>query len=299
MKAPDPLLDQQALERLERLALRWRSSFSGALGGSNVSRFAGSGHEFLDHRHFHQGDDLRSVNWRAFLRLERMFLKMFRIEPRTPVRVLLDTSESMASDTAGEPKFWYACRLAAALCYVGLVRLETMVLQPFAHRLDEPFRAHGGRHRFAHASRFLGGLRTGGHSDFAHASRELLGHLGAPGLVIVLSDFLDDGDSAAALRRVADRGHELLLVHVVSPEDRQPPWRGDLELLDAESGNVVRLELDSGGAAEYAEAFEGYARELEYAALRNGGRYLQLETAVPLEEALYGAMLPTGAVALG
>jgi uncharacterized protein (DUF58 family) len=68
VQAPDPLLDRAALERLERLALRWRQSFSGLLGGNNVSRFAGVGHEFLDHRQFHHGDDYRKVNWRAYLR---------------------------------------------------------------------------------------------------------------------------------------------------------------------------------------------------------------------------------------
>jgi len=142
VQAPDPLLNRATLERLERLALRWQQSFQGLLGGQNVSRFAGVGHEFLDHRHFHQGDDLRAVNWRAYLRLERLFLKMFRTEPRTPVRILLDTSESMACGAAsgaapGEPKFVYACRLAAALTYVGLVRLETIVLHPFRAELGE------------------------------------------------------------------------------------------------------------------------------------------------------------------
>src|ERR1700755_2717550 len=123
------LLDREFLEKLERLTLHWQKSFAGLVGGHNRSRFSGAGQEFLDHRHFHQGDDLRAVNWRAYLRLEKPFLKMFQIAPRVPVRVLLDCSDSM---TVGEnSKFTYARKLAAALCYVGLVRLDTMCLQPF------------------------------------------------------------------------------------------------------------------------------------------------------------------------
>src|ERR1051325_11308951 len=123
------LLDRQFLEKLERLTIHWEKSFSGLVGGHNTSRFAGGGQEFLDHRHFHHGDDLRAVNWRAYLRLEKLFLKMFQIEPRLPVRVLLDVSQSM---TTGERmKFDYARKLAAALCYVGLVRLDTMAIHPF------------------------------------------------------------------------------------------------------------------------------------------------------------------------
>src|ERR1700745_353298 len=115
------LLDRQFLEKLERLTIHWEKSFSGLVGGHNSSRFAGGGQEFLDHRHFHHGDDLRAVNWRAYLRLEKLFLKMFQIEPRVPVRMLIDTSSSMISGDGS--KFDYARKLSSALCYVGLVRL--------------------------------------------------------------------------------------------------------------------------------------------------------------------------------
>src|SRR6202008_2410604 len=134
------------LEKLERLALYWQKSFPGLVGGRNPSRFSGPGQEFLDHRQFHHGDDLRAVNWRAYMRLEKLFLKMFQVEPRIPVRLLLDCSASMT--TGVESKFDYALKLAAALCDVGLVRLDTMCIQPFAEELSDSFLSGGGRHRF-------------------------------------------------------------------------------------------------------------------------------------------------------
>ena len=302
MRAPDPLLNRATLERLERLALRWQQSFQGLLGGQNVSRFAGVGHEFLDHRHFQQGDDPRSVNWRAYLRLERLFLKMFRTEPRTPVRILLDTSESMACGAAdggpGEAKFTYACRLAAALTYVGLVRLETIVLHPFGETLGETFRAQGGRHRYARAAQFVGALETGGRSDFHRVVRQFCSGALSPGLVVVLSDFLDESDCVEALQQMADQRHELHLVQIAGPDDRVPPWEGELELLDAETGELRRVQMDRASALEYAAAYDEYCRAVEYKALENNGRYLHLTTEVPLEDALYGAVMATGAVAL-
>src|ERR1700751_1283747 len=113
----EPLIENHLLEKLERLSVRWQKSFPGLVGGHNRSRFAGAGQEFLDHRNFHHGDDLRAVNWRAYLRLEKLFLKMFQVEPRVPVRMLVDTSDSMKGD--GGEKFYHARRLAGALCYVG------------------------------------------------------------------------------------------------------------------------------------------------------------------------------------
>src|SRR5947209_16902305 len=147
LSGQEPLIDRQLLEKLERLTLRWNNSFAGLVGGHNLSRYAGPGIEFHDHRHFYQGDDLRAVNWRAYLRLEKLFLKLFQIEPRVPVRMLLDTSESMTSGSG--VKFDYARKLAAALCYVGLVRLDTIVVRPFADKLGEGIRCGGGRHQFS------------------------------------------------------------------------------------------------------------------------------------------------------
>src|ERR1700752_4036313 len=100
---PAALLDRAFLERLERLTVHWLKSFPGLVGGHNPSHFAGAGQEFLDHRSFHHGDDLRAVNWRAYLRLEKLFLKMFQVEPRVPVRMLVDTSASMSAGS--EQKF--------------------------------------------------------------------------------------------------------------------------------------------------------------------------------------------------
>ena len=95
------------------LTIHWQKSLPGLVGGHNTSRFAGPGQEFLDHRNFHHGDDLRAVNWRVFLRLEKLFLKMFQLEPRIPVRLLIDTSRSML--TGEKSKFDYARKLAGGV----------------------------------------------------------------------------------------------------------------------------------------------------------------------------------------
>lgn len=274
--------------------MRWNRSFSGLLGGRNVSRQAGVGHEFLDHRHYNHGDDLRSVNWRAYMRLERLFLKMFRTEPRTPIRILLDVSESMAC--GADPKFSYACRLTAALCYVGLVRLETIAIYPYSDRIFENFRAQGGRHRYSRAAAFLEQLKTGGKSDLAAAVRSFAMEVSTPGPVIVISDFLDEGDAPAALQRLAAEGHELAVAQLLSPEDRLPPWDGELEVEDAETGEILQVQFDRQAAQEYAQSFDAYCASLEKAALRNEGRYVGLDTGLPLEDALYGSMAQAGAL---
>lgn len=289
-----PLIDSTFLEKLERLAILWQKSFPGLVGGHNISHFAGPGQEFLDHRQFHHGDDLRAVNWRAYLRLEKLFLKMFQVEPRIPVRLLLDCSNSMTTGVI--PKFDYARRLAAALCYVGLVRLDTICLQPFGDTLADSFLCGGGRHRFIPAVNFLEGLKPSGRTDFFQIARDFIANFPQRGLLIIISDFLDDAGCERPLQFLADFGHELLLLHIWAGEDRAPGWEGQLDLTDAETGATLEIGFDGAALTAYTQAFDAYARNLQNIASRNGGRYVGLSTATTIEEAVFGPMARSGAI---
>jgi uncharacterized protein (DUF58 family) len=295
------LIDNEFLERLERLAIHWQKSLPGLVGGHNASRFAGSGQEFLDHRQFHHGDDVRDVNWRAFMRLEKLFLKMFQLEPRIPVRIMLDTSKSMLtggvnSGETGPSKFDYARKLAAALCYVGLVRLESICLVPFSGALGDPLVISGGRHRIQPAVRFLTSLTAAGSTNFLEVVRQFISRYPQRGVVFVISDFLDDADSEKPLQYLADFGHEVILTQIWAESDREPPWDGELELEDAETGKVVQIPFGADVRGTYTAAFDQYSARLRDVALRNGGRYVGLSTAVAVEDAVFGPLLRTGAI---
>ncbi len=290
----EPLIGREFLEKLERLAVRWQKSFPGMVGGHNLSRFSGPGQEFLDHRHFHHGDDLRAVNWRAYLRFEKLFLKMFRMEPNTPIRLLVDTSASMA--TGAIRKFDYARKLVAALCYVGLVRLDSISIHPFSSVLGDVHQASGGRRRFAPVVDFLMQLEAAGRSDYFQVVRQFVSSGSRRGLVVMISDFLDDGDCQKSIQYLADFGHELMLIQVWADEDRTPPWEGELDLEDAETGGRLKLEFDAQARARYTEAFDEYARGMRRLALRNAGRYAGIATSTPIEEAIFGPLMRAGGV---
>jgi uncharacterized protein (DUF58 family) len=290
--AQDLLIDQELLEKLERLTLHWQKSFPGLVGGRNASRFSGAGQEFLDHRHFHHGDDFRAVNWRAYLRLEKLLLKLFEVEPRIPVRILIDSSESMG--TGRDPKFHYARKLAAALTYVGLVRLDTVCLQAFADSLGGSCNCGGGRHSFLPAVNFLNELQLKGPSNFLQVAKQFSSNYPQRGLVVIISDFLDENDPERPLQYIADLGHELLLVHIWAPEDRDPPWTGELDLIDAETGDHLEIDANQETRSAYTRAFDEYARRLQTLAMRTGGRYVGLPATLSVEEAIFGPMMRVG-----
>jgi len=290
-----PLLDREFLEKLERLTIHWRKSFAGLVGGHNMSHLAGAGQEFLDHRNFHHGDDLRAVNWRAYLRLEKLFLKMFQVEPRVPVRILLDLSDSMLAH-AGQ-KMDYARRLAAVLCYVGLVRHDSIEIHGFTSRLTQRLLSTGGRHRIPGVMEALAQMEAGGRTDYLAMVREFIGTYSQRGLVVVISDFLDDNGCERALQYLVDFGHELMLLQIWADEDRVPPWVGELELHDAETGEGLKLDFDEGARRRYTRAFDEYSAGLQTMAMRSGGRYAGVATSQSLESVIFGDLIRVRGIA--
>ena len=290
-----PLLDREFLEKLERLTIHWQKSFAGLVGGHNKSRLPGAGQEFLDHRNFHHGDDLRAVNWYAYLRLEKMFLKMFQVEPRVPVRMLVDVSVSMTAH--GHGKFDYARRLAAALCYVGLVRLDSIEVHGFSNHMGHRISSTGGRHRFPGVMDRLGAMVPEGPTDYMSVIREFIGTYSQRGLLVILSDFLDDRGCERALQYLTDYGHELMLVQIWDEEDRVPPWTGELELKDAETGSGMKLDFDEQARRRYTYAFDEYADAIQKMALRSGGRYAGVATSQPLESVIFGDLVKMRGIA--
>ena len=125
---------------------------------------------------------------------------------------------------------------------------------------------------------YLGRLEARGHTSFYQTVRDFISEYPQRGLLVVISDFLDDESCEKALQYLADFGHELLLIQVWSEEDRMPPWTGELELVDAESGGMAKLQVDDGARERYTAAFDRYASALEKIAMSNGGRYVGVAT---------------------
>ncbi len=235
------------------------------------------------------------MNWRAYMRLDKMFLKMFQIEPRVPIRLLIDTSASMAAGDGS--KFLYARQLAAALAYVGLVRHDMISIYPFSSHLGEGKRTGGGRHQFSTSMKYFESLTAKGKTDFEHVVREFIGTFSQRGLLIIISDFLDEADCERALQYLGDFGHELFLIQLWTGQDRTPPWSGELELEDGETGNTVRLQFDDSARRNYTSQFDAFTERIEHLTNRNNGKYVGVSTELSLDEIVFGSLIRARGVA--
>jgi uncharacterized protein (DUF58 family) len=294
---PELLLRVPVLEKLEQLALR-RQSRSGSAGDQHHRRTAGGLREFIDHRNYHVGDDLRRINWRAYLRSDTLAIKLYQDDLHVPTRILLDRSRSMmcGSSAGEETKFTYAKRLAAALLYIALVRLESTIIQPFSYGLARAVRYGGGRQEFGSAECYLRELTADGHTDYAGMAEEYLHRYPAPGLAIVISDFLGDSECLRSLKSIADRGHELWLIQLWASEDRSPSRGSHLRVIDVESGCMLSVSVDDTNLRRYRAAFDRHSEALHKMARSRGGAYLGLSVTTPLLGVLFGPMIRSGMV---
>jgi hypothetical protein len=143
----------------------------------------------------------------------------------------------------------------------------------------------------------IANLPTGGPTQFHATVREFISTYTQRGLVIVISDFLDDGGCERAIQYLSDFGHELLLLQLWADEDRTPPWLGELELRDAETGAELKLDFDENARDRYTRAFDEFSSTLQTLAMRGGGRYAGISTSTPLENVVFGELIRARGVA--
>jgi len=280
------ILEPELLARLERLQVGTRRRLAGAFSGEHRSTRHGTSLDFADFREYHPGDDFRRIDYTALARLDQLLLRLYEAEDDLTLRLLVDTSTSMAG-----PKLRQAARLAAALGFVALVRRDIVSVHTFP--LARPAPRFTGRHAAHALFAMLEGLDADGDTRFAHAVSDLLGRRGPRGLTVVLSDLLTP-EWADGLTRLPARGGEVTVVHVLDREELHPELTGDLDLVDAETGEVVSVSLAPEQVRAYERAAQEWADDVAARARSSGATYVRVLADEPVEPLLLGAWREAG-----
>jgi uncharacterized protein (DUF58 family) len=275
-----PLLDPSFVRELEALRRKLRVRAQSGSGGEHVAARRGSSAEFLEHRAYAPGDDLRRMDWLAFARTGEPVLKLFRAEEDAVVRLVVDASASLE---AGEPpKIMQAKRIAAAIGYMALASSERAQVLAASDGLVQARDAGRGRGSLPNLLRELDGIVPARGTDLARALDAVLLRSHRPGMLVVVSDFLDAGPFEEALGRAAAAGHDVALIQVLAPEEIEPPWDGDLALEDIETGEVLEVTLDARALEAYLGRLAGLTASLRSTAKRHRATYLRVSTGEPL-----------------
>src|SRR5215471_2957763 len=253
-------LDASVLQRLDNVALLTRRPMATGRPGRRRSPLAGSSMEFSDYRRYAPGDDFRRIDWRAYARLERLFLRVFEAEENITITVLIDCSDSMQHGTPTKSSL--AISLAAALSYVALRCEDNVIVGALTNRLVVHRRSGSGKHAIWTVGEFLNRLPHAGTTDLNRALYDLGRIIKGPGLTIVISDFLAPGGYQSGLRAVRQLRQEVALLQILAPDEIEPDLQGDWRLRDSEGAGSVEVSATPGVLQAYRQRLLTYMDEL-------------------------------------
>jgi len=284
----EPLLDPGFLSQLERLSLLSRKVFRGTLKGEKRSKKQGTSIEFADYRDYVAGDDFRRIDWCLYGRLERLFVKLFVEEEDLYVYLLVDRSESMSF---GSPaKFRYARQIAAALAYVALCNLDRVMVAAFSSQLDATLGPVRGKASVFRLLEHLQRLEPGGETRLSACMKAAALRMKRPGLLIVLSDFLDPSAYAPGLSALLGRGFDVGVIQVLDRTELVPDLVGDLRLVDSETGDAREVTVGGGLLRRYQRTVDAYCGELRAWCMSHGASYVLASTATPVDDLVLHAL---------
>ena len=281
------LFDETFLRRLEQLELASRRMTAGRIKGERRSVRRGQSVEFADYRNYAAGDDLRQLDWNAYARLERLFVKLFVEEEDVTVHILVDASRSM---DYGEPnKLDAARRAAAALGYLGLASMDRVSVAFLGDGAARGMRPIRGKRRALELFSFLSEPRPERLTGLAAAARAYAARMRGTGPLLLISDLMDPG-YLDALRDLAGTRCQVSVLHLLAPDELEPNVPPDARLVDQETGQAVEVSGDDDLVDRYRAMLAEWAAEIGAFVSRRGGAYVQVPSDIDLADLLFDVL---------
>jgi uncharacterized protein (DUF58 family) len=279
-------LHPEAIKRISRLEIRARHIVEGFLSGMHRSPYFGQSVEFLQHREYATGDDLRHVDWKVWARQDRLYVKQYEEETNLRCTLLVDISNSMAYGKGPLNKYEYGCTLACSLAYLILRQQDGVGCVTFDERIrvSVPIRTKH-NHIFSIVDS-LAVQEPRDKTDMSAILRQVAESAPRRGLMVLVSDLLADRDGLfRGLRLLRQRGHDVLIFHVMDDEELDFPFNGPMRFEGLESPEFLNCNpraLRDG----YLTALQKFLADVRREAARNTCDYALVRTSEPLDAAL-------------
>ncbi len=287
--------DEDFLARLQGLHLiAKRLKGASPAAGRRGPRTLGDGLEFADHRAYSPGDDVRFLDWPYYARMEKLLLRLFHEHSESDVAILLDASGSMAPERGGR-KFHHARRIAAAMAYVAMGGGRRVVIQPFGQELGKSMRCGRDRAKIHAVLEFLTGLSPAGPTDLRQCARRFDARTHDVGTVLLISDLLDSDESLSdALSLLANKKRQVVVLHVYSPGEADPPLGGSVRLRDAETGREMSLHITAALRRSYRRRWGDFCDRMEKTSRMHRAIYISAGSDLGFEKLILQTLRRSG-----
>lgn len=275
------LFDGEFLRKLQQLVITSKIILADGAGGNRKSRSKGSSVEFSDYREYSMGDDFRRVDWNAYGRFEKLFIKLFMEEREAPVYIFLDTSKSM---DWGEPNKNVASRrLAAALSYISLSNYDRVSIACIGSRAERQKLSMRGKNSFGEVLDFLEKAEYRSVTDLYAAVKET-NLKSSKGISIIISDLFSAGALDDTVKYLQFRKQDVYICHILSPQETSPEINESLRLVDVETGEFRDVTAAPLLLKTYKKVYDGFINRIEELCFKRGVNYMNMVTTMPVEE---------------
>lgn len=289
--------DEATLRKLNQLTLVARRVRAGMIKGERRSTKRGTSVEFADYRNYTPGDDLHRLDWNIYARLDRPFIKLLEEEEDLAVHILLDLSRSMDWGEGETNKLRYALHIAAALGSIALSngdRLTVSTMQ--SGKMSAQFGPCQGAHNLVYLLSFLAKLEAGGLTQLDQSLRSYTQEARRAGLAFILSDLFSPSGILESVKLLQSKGYEASILHILSPDEIDPPLAGDLRLVDIETGEAEEVSLDGGLREIYRRGLRTWSENIQKELRKRGIHYMKLTTDIAWDKVMLYDMRKEGIV---
>jgi uncharacterized protein (DUF58 family) len=279
--------DPAVLAGISNLYLRARWVVEGLMSGVHRSRSKGFSVEFEEHREYSPGDEIRRIDWKALGKFDRYFIKEYEDETNLRAYLLLDTSASMDYTSNGITKFDYGCTLTACLAYLVLKQQDAAGLVTFSNRIEQFIPPKAKRDYLSQILNALEKRGPAGETNVGKILEEIAGQIKRRGMVILVSDLIDDPEAILkGLRLFRYKGNDVIVFHLLDQAEIDLPFDGNILFEDLEQANLKIIADPKAIRQTYRQVIEEFTGVMRKQCHDSTIDYQLLSTSTPLDRAL-------------
>ena len=278
-------LRPEVTTRIRRLELTARRVVEGFLSGMHRSPYFGQSIEFLQHRQYTRGDEIRHIDWKVYARQDRLHIKQYEEETNLRLTLMVDRSGSMAYGDGETNKFDYSAALAASLAYLALRQKDATGLYTFDTEISGTVPAKSHQQQLTRILSMLESVGADGRTDLSRVARQIAQGIPNRGLVVIISDLLGIDSLVEGLRVLRQRGHDVVLLHVLHDDEINFQFNGATRFEGLETDEFLNCNpraLRDG----YLEALDKFLDQTRKACGRLSIDYMLVQTSEPLDAVL-------------
>ena len=286
-------INEEFLQQVERLQMLVKNNVAGLFGGNHQSKSFGSSCEFADYRDYVAGDDVTKIDWNAFARFDKLYLKLYLDERQMHTRIYIDASRSMEYGDGKKAK--QALRLAAALAYLSVCEMDKVsIYAVHGQHVQEIIGGMVGKEAYINSILKLNDVEFYGDCCISEAILPTKVGYG-DGMSLILSDFLTDNDFESAIDYLTDKKRHVFCMQILSQEELLPQSRGKVHFFDSENAeHFYRKNIDREIIAAYKKALAYVTERIRNYCNARGGDYLLVSAEDSVTKVLFDRLVEMG-----